>query len=286
MPRLPKIVVEPLVKVAKEQWKKVLERSLEQRGKTNWNVTEKIAGQMLNKFEPPVEKEVGTLFKKRALGGGEMETAIERLPIGEARAKYFANPEQYSPTQPYFPQAKEVTTGMQGSPEELAAGLAYTKTKLAPIIPPGAKRAQNIAQKDIQQEAIGQQLKYAGVAEEDIRPGVKPEQILAEKGRYIPEKEPLTAKLARAANLADEIWRVGGGGRSMMGRAWNAYMLGGKHIEHIKTNRDYFISCFVKWTQDPVKWAKGHPREAKVMEQMRNDEALKPLFDQVEGIIK
>jgi len=89
---MPRFWIKPLAKLTKEQVKVIFKRVFEEKGA---KLTPEIAGKVLGGIEPAVKEDIGTLIKRRALGGGEFEEAVERLPIAEARAKYFANPEQY-----------------------------------------------------------------------------------------------------------------------------------------------------------------------------------------------
>jgi hypothetical protein len=71
----------------------------------------------------------------------------------------------------------------------------------------------------------------------------------------------------QAALIADQLWKVGGGSKSIGARVWSdlAKSSGSRHLE---TPHDYFVSSFVKWSNDPVKFKKMKPREANLIEQL------------------
>lgn len=265
-PRLP--VIAPTVKLSQAQWRALLTRSMEREGRTTFNVTEKSAERMFSRFEPPVTKEVGTLFKDMPMGGGEVSRTSERLPIAEARAKYFSSPEEYVTPKTWAPPLKQVERVAPGAPEELAGSMAYSRVKNVPIVPPGVASAQRTIQAGAKQEEVQAALKRAGIAEEDLRPGVRPEQVLAEKGVQLGVEQPPIAQQVQTALIADQLWKESGGGRSWVAKVWEQYRASSRQAPHIKTGRDYFISSFVKWREDPSKFARAHPREGKLLNKL------------------
>jgi len=282
MPRFP---IKPLIKLSKEQWKVLLERIMQKEGK----FTAKGAGAVMGRpFEPPVTKEVGALYKDVPIGAGEVTRTVERLPIEEARAKYMQAPEQYVTPRMWAPSAK-VMRPAAGPEEELAAGLAYERVKEVPLLPPISRTARTM-QKEIASKEMESALKRVGLTKEDIRPGVKPELVLEEKG--INPKNVITVppveELTTAAAIADEMWRNMGGGRGIGAKVWQLFKdTQRRPEEHIKTARDYFISCFVKWRQGPRAFANTHPKEARVLNQLWREfeESLKPQPTAIPGTI-
>jgi len=264
---MPRLDIKPLIKLSKEQWKVLLERVMAKEGK----LTTRAAGAVMGRpFEPPVEKEVGALFRDVPMGGGEATRQVERLPIGEARAKYMANPEQYVTPSMGAPSIKEMRTVPSGSPEELAGGLAYEKIKQTPILPPASGRTSRVIRDEIRSQDLEQKVRSLGINPEDIRPGVKMETVLEEQGIKSSQVGivPPAAELAANAVLADELWKNMGGGRSMGARVWEMYRSSSRQKSHIHEARDYFISSFVRWKQDPSKFNKAYPREGKVLNQL------------------
>lgn len=261
---MPRIDIKPLIKLSKEQWKVLMERMMSKEGK----LTTKGAGAIMGRpFEPPVEREVGALYQRMGEGEG---LSAERLPIAEARAKYAANPEEYVMPSMGAPSVKEMRTVPSGSPEELASGLAYEHIKQSPILPPASGRTSKVIRDELKDQALIQKLKSIGIDPEDIRPGVKLETVLEEHGIKPGQIEtlPPAAMLASYGHMADQAWKDMGGGRSMGARVWEMYRSSSRQSSHIKDARDYFVSSVVRWKQDPVKFAKSYPREAKVLQQL------------------
>lgn len=272
---MPRIVVRPLVNLTKEQWRTVLRRVMEHEEQSGQRALSKQSGEMLlNRFEPPVERKVGALYRDLGIGGeanypsGETLRKVERLPIEEARAKYFANPGMYRNPTAYAPPMKQIRQVPPGSPEELAQGLAYEKIRQVPIVTPRTARTQGVVGRELKSQAEEQALTRAGVGPEDIRAGVKPSTVLAEKGLAQPEVSTEIGEQLQAALVADQLWKDMGGGRSMGAKVWEMYRSSSRQKSHIKTNRDYFVSSFVRWKQDPVKFERAYPREAKLLMQL------------------
>jgi hypothetical protein len=240
MPRFP---IKPLITLTKEQWRELLKRVFEKEAK----LTPRAAREIMSTFEPQAEREMGSLIKRRALGGGEFEEAIERLPIGEARAKYFADPGEYIPGRAE-PSAKVLTqpkgTGeMDLPPEDLAQRIGYERLKFKPIIPSGTQQA-------------------AGV--------IRGEASAAEPGRGIQAggEVPPVSEIVQTALIADTLWKDIGGLRSVDGKWWQQLLESSRGAikKHYTTGRDYFISSYYNWKKDPNKFRQNFPRETKLLE--------------------
>jgi len=264
---MPKFPIAPIIKLSKEQWKILLTRIFEKEAK----LTEKAARTVM-KFEPGAEKEMGTLFKDVPTGVGEARREVERLPIAEARAKYFASPESYVTPTTVEPSAKVLTqpVGAEAaglSPEGLAQAIGYERLRFRPIIPPGVRRGISAITKGAEEEEVGAGLKRLGLTEEDIRPGVTPEKLLREKGVDIRKEKPSISKIIGDATLGSVIWKEMGGSRSISGKLWEEYYrsASGGVKSAYKSGQDYFISSMYKWRQDPSGFAKKHPREAGLL---------------------
>jgi hypothetical protein len=215
------------------------------------------------------------------MGAGEVTRSVERLPIAEARAKYAANPEEYVTPSMSAPSVKELRTVPSGSPEELAGGLAYERIKQSPILPPASGRTSKVIRDELKDQALIQKLKSIGIDPEDIRPGVKLETVLEEHGIKPGQVEtvPPAAVLANYGKMADQAWREMGGARSGGARVWEMYRASSRQSSHIHDARDYFISSVVRWKQDPAKFSKAYPREARVLQQLEEQ----GLFEQAGG---
>jgi len=243
---MPKISIKPLFKLSKAQWQHVMSRVLEKEG---GKLTPRGGEFIMDKFAPPVEKEIGTLRSKVPMFEGatedEMKTITERLPIGEARAKYLSSPGQYMSPGPVGPSAKVLRQVQPGSSEELASGLAYEKLRESPLIPRELSRGMSVIKRDIPELA----------------------------GREA------TSERAQLAAVAEQLWKDAvGGGRSMGGKMFENLRNSSRQRSHIKNAKDYFISSFVRWKQDATGFKRAYPREAKILEQVWGEfEASLPL---------
>lgn len=81
------------------------------------------------------------------------------------------------------------------------------------------------------------------------------------------ELTPVEMQL-QAALIADQLWKDGGGSKSVGAEVWRSLMKKGTDGRHLETPRDYFISSFIKWTNDPVKFKKTKPTEARLLESL------------------
>jgi len=280
---MPRVPVKPLIKLSKEQYKVLLERLIRKAGK----FTYKAAGAVMNRpFEPPVTREVGTLYKRMAEGEG---LTAEQLPIEEARAKFAAAPPQTYVGETWgAPEAKVMSTVAPGSPEELAAGLAYERVKQVPIVRPVSRTAR-VMQRDIEATELEAAIRRLGINPEDVRPGVKLQTIIEEQGRKPRDMitVPPAAELASDAKIADRLWKNMGGTKSVSAKVWDIFRSTQRREEHIRTTRDYFISSFVRWRQAPRKFANTHPNEARVLDQLWREfeKSLEPQPTAIPGTV-
>jgi len=239
-----RISLKPLVKLTKEQWEALIKRTMEKQ--TGKGIEKQAAENIMGFFEPPVERRIGALHRnipieaEPGVPSGETIPSIVRLPIEEARAKYFANPELYTPGTG-APEVRRLRMVPPGSPEELARGVAYERIKQEPIVPSRIAQTRSTISKTLESEAV----------------------------------TPEAVKLAESVNLqlqaalvADQLWRDMGGGRSMGAKVWEMYRKSSRQAPHIHSARDYFVSSFVRWRNDPAKFERAYPREAKVLKQL------------------
>jgi len=232
---MPKFFTKPLVTWTKAQWREVLKRAFEKKG----ILTPKTA-EALMKYEPPVSREMGTLYKNIPVGGGEAIRRPERLPIAEARAKYFANPEEYITPGVAEPSAKEMAMlPPPSSPlgaSEMAKRVAYERLDFKPIIPAGTQQAAGVIRKEV------------GTAAAEVPP---------------------VAEVVQTALIGDSLWKGIGGTRSVAGKRWQELLDSSRGAvkSHFTTGRDYFISSYYRWKQDPSKFRKNYPRESKLLEE-------------------
>jgi len=77
-------------------------------------------------------------------------------------------------------------------------------------------------------------------------------------------------KQIQAALIADQLWKDSGGNESFAADVWGMLKKGSK-AHHLDSPRDYFVSSFVKYTNDPVKFKKSHPQEARLIKQLKDE---------------
>jgi hypothetical protein len=257
-------VVEATTKLTKGQWRVLLRRILKQEG---GQLTPKAAEEIM-KYEPPVEKTLGTLFPK-----GQEESMFRtplRLPIEEAREKYFQNPEAFTPGRHSgMGPVNELKTVPMGSPEDLAAGISYERQKFAPIVPSSVQQIAGKMQGQEKQGLIERALTERGVKQGDL--AIPAEKFLQQEGASLELPENTVRQVLQKALMADNIWKEMGGGRSTAGQLWNRMLslqTGGVK-QHFKTGRDWFISSFNNYEKNPQNFSQKHPREAELIKKIK-----------------
>lgn len=255
---MPRINIKPLIKLNREQLRSLVIRTMEKEGK----FTTKVADEIL-KHEPPVTKSMGILRRDFTDQLGNQRMAQDVLPIGEARAKYFSNPAEFSMPKVGAPSTLNLRKVPEGSPDELASGLAYERLNFQPVVPSSVKRSlktTEIANKEVMAEQTG----------------------ASAKQQALPEAK----QMLQDSVVADNLWRLmtgRSGSRSMAAKIWEGFRMSTPQHAHpsMSNTRDYFISCFTRFKKQPEKFVKKHPREARLLKEMEaqlqeNPEAWAP----------
>jgi len=273
MPNL-KPLIKPITTLTKAQWKAIVSRVMEREGKAPAGILRVMADDLHSgSITPDQVIKVGEL-------GVPTQSGIKttRYPIEEARAKYFSNPDAYIPGGG-APEMSQVSVNprtmppgvtQEMIPEGMAADIAMSRVKQVPVVPSGLAKTRRSIEKDYMAQETEQLLSNQGVNIEDIRPNVNPEQVLAERGIKINKNNiPPVGQLTQAALLADQLWKdIVGGGRSSGAKVWELYRKSSRQSSHIANSRDYFISSFTRWKDNPAKFTKNYPREAKLLNQL------------------
>lgn len=270
-----KTLINPITRLSKEQWKTVVSRAMEREGRSPSGLMRVMADDLHEgALEPDVVKKVGALSTPTPQG----DLRTFRLPIEEARAKYFSNPDAYIPGMgaPEMSQVniapRTIPPGVSQEmiPDGLAADIALSRVKQVPVVPSRLSKMKSSIEKDYIAQEAEEQLSQKGMSMEDMRPGAKPDQFLAEKGINVKKEDvlPPVGQLTQAALVADQLWKDMGGGRSMGAKVWEMYRASSRQKSHINTARDYFVSSFTRWKDDPSKFTKNYPREAKLLNQL------------------
>jgi len=129
---MPRVPVKPLIKLSKKQLAAVFERELDRSG---GKLTQEGISN-IRKFEPLVTRETGALTTKSAEKG--MST-VERLPIEDARKKFYKNPEMYTPHKG-GPPALEIRPSVPGEEAEVGRHLSYERVRNLPVDTAKARR--------------------------------------------------------------------------------------------------------------------------------------------------
>jgi len=106
-----------------------------------------------------------------------------------------------------------------------------------------------------------------GLGPEDVRPELPIKQFLRSKGVNVQDEVPAIADVLQTAVVADTMWKMFAGERTPEGmpirKLWEAYRQASNIGAKFTSGRDYFTSSFSRWRQDPGKFSKKYPREAK-----------------------
>lgn len=257
----------PRIKLTEPQFKELMRRALNREG---GKLTEPTAAEMM-KFEPPMEEKMGTLYKHTMTPAGMPSMKMERYPIEQAREMYAKNPETYVASRFGAPATNELSVA--AGEGDLAERIAYKRVKDLPVVQSKPYESR-FAGKELEQESYAQQLQQVGVSPEGLMPDAKLAQVYASKTGEAPYVPQTPATITRAQQLAgiaaeaSELWKFVGGGRGMTAKAFELYRKSSRQAPHIKDSRDYFTSCFIKFKEAPDKFAKAHPREAKIFNQI------------------
>jgi hypothetical protein len=281
-------LLEAATKLSQWQWKKLLWRVMQKEG---GRLTEDTAKELMEKGGPYTERTLGALYGPHpnpSLAEAGVRSP-EYLPIDEARAKYYQNPEQYIPggSRPPVDELKQVP---QFSPEDFAAGIAWRRNKFAPVVPPQVRGAMGVMNRDITQTGAEKQLGQMGLAPEDVQPS--PEKFLKQQGVEPPSGE-LKQVLGDALE-ADQIWRemAGGAGTPEADQLMVAQSAGwggsrtrttaatqlwqrlldlqsGGVKQAFKNPKDWFMASWGRFKRNPAEFEKKHPREAGLLRRIK-----------------
>jgi len=164
--------------------------------------------------------------------------AFRDFPLDEARALYKERPDLYAPGG--VPKPVKRLSVAPLTPEEIGPG----------------------ALKDITSPRINYEtLKYRGV-----------ETPFEQKARSEASKTigaPADIKeVLSTAELLERMWKFMGGKRSVSGHMWEMLKKGSSGKARLIDTREYFIRSGLRWREDPSKFAKQWPREAKLLNEI------------------
>ena len=179
--------------------------------------------------QPETERLMGRLNVK----GGGVDTgkpAFRDYPLIEAKMRYRQHPELYAPG------------GVPSPVKTLSAELPRSLNELTGR---GAGKYER--------------LKFKSV-----------ETSLERKARttlpHAAKKEASLDEIITTAEKLEEYWKFIGGKRGKAGKAWEMLRQGSSGRHKVKDTKDYFIRSGLRWRDDPEKFTKQWPREARILE--------------------
>jgi len=190
--------------------------------------------------QPPRELIMSRLRQQKEGVPFTEPTLIERdYPFIEAKMRYLKNPATEANPGGYIP-VNAVTRGYKrlrgvvpGSAEDVTGkakkGLSYEKVRFKSVESQFEQKARRAAQEP---EAMGK--------------------------ASLPE-------IISTATLLERMWQLMGGKRSVSGHFWESLRKGSPGKTQVKDTKDYFIRSGLRWREDPVKFARQWPREAKLL---------------------
>jgi hypothetical protein len=95
------------------------------------------------------------------------------------------------------------------------------------------------------------------------------------QGGAMPAEEPRmelseVEKQIQSSVVADQLWKDSGGEGSIAEEVWRR-LKKGSGVKHLDSPRDYFISSFIKYHNDPVAFKQKHPQEARLIKQLTEE---------------
>lgn len=262
---MPLPVIKAVTKLTEDQWRVLLRRLLKQEG---GKLTPKAAEQIMA-HEPPMTKRLGTLYPTEGAEDQMFHRPL-RMPIEEARAKYFENPEAYDPGG-WAPPAKHLSQVPMGSPEDLAAGISYSRNQFEPIISSSLAKTRAIMGKEEAMAGAENTLGQMGMTPGDI--SIPPKQFLAQEGVELSKKEGDIKKALEAAIQAEQIWKEMGGARTTAGQLWQRMrdQQSGGVKKAFDNGREWFVASYNKFVRNPQEFTSKHPKEASLMERIMQE---------------
>ena len=169
------------------------------------------------------------------------EPAMETrdYPYAEARMKYVKdpwseeNPGGFKPVSSSTPAVKRLRTVPEGSPHDSGGGLDYSEIKYKSVETPFERKARKLAE----------------------------EPRIREKG----VETPSLPEIISTATMLERMWQLMGGKRGVAGHTWNQLRLSSRGKTKPVDTKEYFIRSGLRWREDPEKFSKVWPREAKIL---------------------
>jgi len=266
--------IRPLLRLTRKQWAQIVKRILQREG----SLTDKAATEILERYEPPVERTLTRLFEKHYLDPSSPAEYYLRpllLDYDEALSRYVSEPEKYVaeysvPSTEIRRVGVEPMLGKQPMGEEAARGIAYERIKLRPFrLPAGLQRTVRTVRRSEEAERAARAAERRGILPEDIRvPLVK--YLRQEHGETV---RPKTEEVIKQAAVAESIWKSaaeGFGSTRELTKVWRNLLnfAHGNIRKMYPFPKDYYVFCFRKWYANPTEFKRRNPQVAEVLERM------------------
>lgn len=258
----------PPFKPSQAQLKALLERIVTRRQSARMTPQTEQMGQGMNPSwvdaligtQPAQSQEYGRLIDRTAVREGVPPTPMT-MPIQQAREMFFGNPERYKEVTG-TPSAKWMRPAVPNSAEDvtapMAGGIAFERMKFPPIVPSSVRstaRSMGNAPDMMAEAAMPEGAQgMAGAMEALMRPKAMPK-----------EAQSLSEHMSTAL-MMDDLWKSTGGLRSSVGMRWKDLWQASRLKGKVSSAKDYFLSSAIRFKEDPARFAKSFPREAKLLE--------------------
>lgn len=186
--------------------------------------------------QPPRQQVLGRLMQqKEGIPFSEPTPVSRDYPLLEARLRYMQNPRSDVNPGGYAPGG----------------------------VPPPMRQLRTVEPGSLN-DLTGKGVSYEGVKFGRV------ESAFERKARLVAPEETTASlpEILSTATALERMWQLMGGKRSVAGKMWNMLREGSPGRNKVVDTKDYFIRSGLRWREDPVKFSRQWPREAKLMNEI------------------
>lgn len=243
----------PLIKIATIT-KAQISEAMKRHGLKEGEISLGLVRELSDNYAPQSIKKMGGLTIKAEVVGPKMgmygvqpvEKGMERgmtLPIEEAQLRYLENPEMFTPGRA-GPMIKNVRPAIPGEAAEIGSGLAYEGLKPTFVASKAAERNKLVS---------------TPLAE------ISGDENHAKWIWTMMTTDPATGKYLGEKSAAAHVWDNFRKSKNIRSSEKTIQGKRKKSVPVYANAQDYFISCFIKWRQQPAQFAKNFTRESKML---------------------
>ena len=189
--------------------------------------------------EPPRSVVMARLARqKEGIPFTEPSLIEKDYPYFEARRKYVMDPYSEENLGGYKP-----------------VNVASPKVKHLRTVPEGVTRGKN--------QDMGGGLNYSELRYKSVETPF--ERKVRKEAKAEPEIKASLEEIIHTGRTLENMWLLLGGKRSASGHTWNLLRQSSPGRNKVVDTKDYFIRSGLRWREDPVKFARQWPREAKLL---------------------